>query len=405
MKSHPIATLPYYFAIVFERAGYYGMRSIFVIYLTGVIGLSDSTALRMYGAGIGYMMLSNFIGGAIGFFGQPKIAAVAGVALQAIGVFIIALGQYSDQFYLGFVLVGVGGGISRTNFLPFLGQLYHRSKLLDAGLMINYTMVNVGAFIGSLLVGLIAYGYGYQTAFFICGFMYLFAIGLLLFAKSTESDPFQVPEKPNTMFPLIVALAIIGVAVYWLAMEFVGGELFYYSQEIKNNALAELVAGNALNINTVVVILTAVALAIYFSIKQVSTTMQLAIGFGLAAFGYLLLAPVNIFDPNMAFIGGILMGFHIIQSVAEVFLGPPVTAYIIRKLDVRYSPMALAAFFFVSSLLMKLPFEYKLDKFSLRVMYAVFAMLVFTGVFVGFYLNRKKHADHKAQQLDDEFDF
>tara|TARA_B110000037_G_scaffold58902_1_gene71915 strand:+ start:53845 stop:54564 length:720 start_codon:yes stop_codon:yes gene_type:complete len=227
-------------------------------------------------------------------------------------------------------------------------------------------MVCVGAFIGSLVIGILAYSQGYQTAFLICGFMFLLSIALLLFAKPTESDPYQVPEKPNTMFPLIVSLAIIGAAVYWLAMEFVGGGIYFFSQEIENNALAEFVAGGNMNINTVVVIVTAVALAIYFSIKQIPTTLQLAIGFGLATLGYLLLAPINIYDPNMASIGWILLGFQITQSLAEVFLGPPVAAYIVRKLDARYSPMAMAGFFFVST---------------------------------------EKHQDQKTEQLDDEFNF
>jgi hypothetical protein len=107
----------------------------------------------------------------------------------------------------------------------------------------------------------------------------------------------------------------------------------------------------------------------------------------------------------MASIGGILVGFHIIQSVAEVFLGPPVASYIVRKLDVRYSPMAMAGFFFVSSLLMKFPLDYDLGKFSSRVTYAVVFMLIFAGVFIGFYLNRKQHENRKSEQLDDEFNF
>jgi len=34
---------------------------------------------------------------------------------------------------------------------------------------------------------------------------------------------------------------------------------------------------------------------------------------------------------------------------------------------------------------------------------AVVVMLIFAGVFIGFYLNRKKHQDQKTEQLDDEF--
>lgn len=405
MTSHPISSIPFFAAITLERAGYYGLRAIIVLYLISeTINCSRGEAIELYGYGIGFMAISNLIGGALGFIGQPKILAVSGIGLQAIGAFIIAYSQTKEVVFLGLIIIGLGAGISRTNLLPFLGQLYHRSKLLDSGLMINYIMVNIGAFFSVILVSLVTSTLGFKLAFLLCGVIYAAAAALISLTNVSESESLEEPEKPNNVFPLILSLAVVGSAVFWLAFEFIIGNLYFLTDTVEDETITNLVR-NSYNVNTVVVILFCVGLALYFTYKKVSITLQIGTGFILAGLAFLCLSAIDFQSEDNGTIKMALLGFFILQSLAEVLVGPPITSYIIRKLDVKYSPMVLAGFYFITALFQKFQNPEGYNDFNSNLTFAIIFMLVFAGVFIGFYLNGKKYDEEKADALDSEFDF
>ncbi|MFT5819695.1 MAG: POT family proton-dependent oligopeptide transporter [Crocinitomix sp.] len=406
MTNHPISTIPFFAAVTLERAGYYGLRAIIVLYLIGeTINCTYTEAFAIYGWGVGVMAISNLIGGALGFIGKPKLLSIAGIGLQAIGAFSLAYSETQGMVMIGFSIIGFGSGISRTNLLPFLGQLYQRSKLLDAGLMINYIMVNIGAFISVIIVSLIAESQGFKIAFLLCGVLYIGAALLIYVAKPTESESLEELEKPNKVFPLMVVLAIVGSALFWLGYEFVVGNMYYLTDGLQGDAIIDVLTGTSTNINLIVILVFCVALAIYFTFRKVPTTLQFGIGFVLAALAYLCIAGIDFQNSSTATIKAALFTFFILASLAEVLVGPPIAAYIIRKLNVKYSPMVLAGFYFITSMILKYQISDGLSDFTWNVVIVSVVMLVLAGVFLGFYFNRKNYADHKTEQLDSDFNF
>ncbi|NOQ72363.1 MAG: MFS transporter [Crocinitomix sp.] len=405
MTNHPISTIPYFAAITIERAGYYGLRAILVLFLIGeTINCTNAEAFAIYGFGISVLAISNLIGGALGFIGKPKLLSLVGIGLQAMGAFLLAVSQTADMVMIGFATIGLGAGIARTSLLPFLGQLYQRSKLLDSGMMINYIMVNIGAFMSSIVVGLFAVKQGYNAAFLLCGVFYVAAAVLIFFAKPTESESIETPEKSNKIFPLMVSLAVVGSALFWMAYEFVFGNL-YYLMDGQDSGVMGWLYEISTNINLLVILVFCIALAIYFTFKKVSTALQFGVGFILAALAYLSIAGIDFPSSDAATIKTTLVAFFILASLAEVLVGPPIASYIVRKLDVRYSPIVLAGFYFVTAMIQKYQITDGLSDFTWNLIIVSGVMIALAGVFIGFYLNRKKFQEQKTEQLDSEFDF
>jgi POT family proton-dependent oligopeptide transporter len=406
MTSHPISAIPFFAAITLERAGYYGMRAIVVLYLISeTIGATNQEAYAIYGWGIGLMAICNLIGGALGFIGKPKLLSLIGIGIQALGTFILALSDSQEMVMVGFCVIALGAGISRTNLLPFLGQLYQRSKLLDSGMMINYIMVNVGAFMSAIITGLITVEYGFQKAFLLWGLIYIAAGVLIAVAKPSERTSIDAPEKPNKVFPLIVALAVVGSALFWLGYEFVSANLYSMAYDLEDSTIADMIQYNSNFINPFIVVIFAAALAIYFSFKKVATTLQFGVGFILAALAYLCLSSVDFQSSDSDTIKTALLAFFFLATLAEVLVGPPISSYIVRKLDVRFSPMVIAGFYFVTAMIARFQITEGLSDFTWNIIIVSAVMLVLAGVFLGFFFNRKKFKEQKTQQLDSEFDF
>lgn len=406
MTSHPLSAIPFFAAITLERAGYYGMRAILVLFLISeIINATHAEAFEIYGWGVGVLAVCNLIGGALGFIGQPKILSLIGIGTQAMGTFILAYSETQEIVMVGFGVIGLGAGISRTNLMPFLGQLYHRSKLLDAGMMINYIMVNVGAFLSVIIISLITVELGFKMAFVLCGLLYIAAGVLIAVAKPIENESLNLPEKPNTVFPLIVSLAVFGSTLFWLAYEFITGSMYTLTPDLADNTVFDLVSKTSVNLNAVVVIIFCTALTIYFSFKKVATTLQLGVGFILAILAYLCIAGVDFQSSDSGTIKTALLAFFILASLAEVLVGPPISSYIVRKLDVRYSPMVMAGYYFILAMIMKLQITDGLSAFTWNVIIASIVMLILAGAFIGFYVNGKKYTEQKTEQLDSDFDF
>ncbi len=391
MMSHPISSIPFFTAVAFERAGYYGLRAIFVLFLVNSsIGLTNMEAIQFYAWGTGLVALSSVFGGLLGLIGQPKLLSIIGIGLQVLSSFLIGMSQTKELAFTGFALLALGAGIARSNIMPFLGQLYQRSRLLDSGMMINYMMVNIGAFAGIALISSVAIKQGYKMAFIYCGFAYLLSFIALFFTNETKNDPVHKPEKPNNLFPIILVVALIGSAFYWLSFERVIVHLTMATHNLDTGVLSELIKSGGSNLNLIVIVATTLVLALYYSYSKISTALQLGIGFLCALIAYLFLLPIDFYQPESAPLVNLLLGFYILQSIAEVFIGPPISSYVVRKLDVKYSPIVLGGIYLLIALILKAGANNDYGYVGRSLNIALVIMILFSAAFfVLFYINKK----------------
>ncbi|MEY4033411.1 MAG: hypothetical protein RL492_605 [Verrucomicrobiota bacterium] len=160
--GHPKGLSNLFFAELWERFSYYGMRALLMLFMiapiaAGGLGFSQQQASSVYG---NYVMSSYMLCILGGFIADNFIGARRAVL---IGGFIITAGHYTlalnsvATFYLGLILIAVGTGLLKPSISTLVGGLYHRGDARrDAGFSLFYMGINIGAFAAPLVTGWLA---------------------------------------------------------------------------------------------------------------------------------------------------------------------------------------------------------------------------------------------------------
>jgi len=178
--GHPRGLATLFFTEMWERFTYYGMRAILVLFLvasidSGGLGIDDRTGNAIYGLYISTTYLLSLAGGWIAdrLTGAQRAVWWGGVLIM-VGNGLLALGS-TQLFFLGLTLIVFGVGLLKPNISAIVAQLYPEGgSRRDAGFSIFYMGINVGAFLGSTIVPILAARYGWRMGFLAP------AIGMLL---------------------------------------------------------------------------------------------------------------------------------------------------------------------------------------------------------------------------------
>ena len=186
--GHPRGLFVLFFAEMWERFSYYGMRALLIFYLVQHWMYSDGQASVIYGAYTALVYITPVIGGYIAdrWLGQRK-AVLYGAVLLTFGHLLMAVegdgGQGSaaiNVFWLALAFIIVGSGFLKANISVMVGQLYRLTDMRrDAAYTIFYMGINVGAALGTILVGYLGQKIGWAYGFGLAGIGML--LGLLLF--------------------------------------------------------------------------------------------------------------------------------------------------------------------------------------------------------------------------------
>ena len=232
--GHPRGLFMLFFAEMWERFSYYGMRALLVLYLTKHWLFSDGDASMVYGAYTALVYITPVIGGYLAdkYLGQRK-AVLYGAVLLTIGHFLMGFegdgGQGSpamNAFWLALAFIIVGSGFLKANISVMVGQLYPRTDVRrDGAYTIFYMGINLGAFLGSLLCGWLGEVYGWKYGFGAAGVgmllgLIVFVIGKpLLQGKGESSNPAKLRERTVGLpFEWLLYLLGIGIVVvcWWM---------------------------------------------------------------------------------------------------------------------------------------------------------------------------------------------
>lgn len=186
--GHPRGLFVLFFAEMWERFSYYGMRALLIFYLVKHWLYSDGDASLIYGAYTALVYITPVIGGYLAdrYLGQRK-AVVFGAILLTIGHALMAVegqgGQGSaaiNVFWLALSFIIVGTGFLKANISVIVGQLYARTdRRRDPAYTIFYMGINLGAALGALVAGWLGQTYGWSYGFGAAGVG--MALGLVVF--------------------------------------------------------------------------------------------------------------------------------------------------------------------------------------------------------------------------------
>ncbi len=148
---------------MWERFSFYGMRAIFVLYMSQALLFNKELASQIYGNYTGLIYLSPLLGGYIAdrFWGNRK-SIIWGALIMAVGQMLMFLSacyytQTSLANWLMMAGLGVliaGNGLFKPNISTMVGSLYEESdRRKDAAFTIFYMGINAGAMVAPLVCG------------------------------------------------------------------------------------------------------------------------------------------------------------------------------------------------------------------------------------------------------------
>lgn len=163
LQGHPKGLYLIFATSTAERFSYYGMRAIFILFLTQALLFDTESAASIYGSYTGLVYLTPLIGGYIAdkYWGIRR-SVFWGAVMMGIGQLMMFLSaSMLDRvvlshwlMYGGLTFLILGNGSFKPTVSSLVGQLYKPGdKRLDAGYTIFYMGVNVGSFIAPLVCG------------------------------------------------------------------------------------------------------------------------------------------------------------------------------------------------------------------------------------------------------------
>lgn len=234
--GHPRGLFILFFAEMWERFSYYGMRALLILYLTKHWLFSDQEASMVYGSYTALVYIAPVIGGYLAdrYLGQRK-AVLFGAVLLTMGHVLMAVEGDGGQstaviniFWLALAFIIVGSGFLKANISVMVGQLYPRTDIRrDGAYTIFYVGINLGALMGTLLAGYLGETYGWSWGFGLAGFGML--LGLLVFSlgkpwlqgRGEAPDPKHLSDKVwGIRFEWLLYLAgFAAVGVTWILVQ------------------------------------------------------------------------------------------------------------------------------------------------------------------------------------------
>jgi len=170
--GHPAGLVNLFGVELWERFSFYGMLTILGYYLyysltDGGLGLPKATATGIVGAYGGFVYLSTVLGGWVAdrVLGMERTLFYGGVVVMC-GHISLALIPGLTGVAVGTVLIGLGAGALKANASSLLGTLYDQGDpRRDGGFTLFYLGINIGAFAGPLITGLLQTRLGFHYGF------------------------------------------------------------------------------------------------------------------------------------------------------------------------------------------------------------------------------------------------
>ncbi len=250
--GHPSGLFYLFFAELWERFSFYGMRALLTLYMIDVIFAAlaerDYATAAVYASYGSLVYASTVVGGKISdqILGMRNSIFLGGI-LMAVGHFVLAI-ENNMAFFLALSLIIVGNGFFKPNISTFVGTLYEKGDpRKDSGFTIFYMGINIGGWIAPLLCGWLAAKYGWHYGFGLAGIGML--TGLIVFWSGIKKNVFgdrglppneQVMHKKilgikqGTLIPILAVIAAPLIALLLSSYKAIATDGIFADQNIVN---------------------------------------------------------------------------------------------------------------------------------------------------------------------------
>ncbi len=381
--GHPVGLFILFFTEMWERFSYYGMRGILVLYMatsaTAIdpgLGWTNKDAIWLYGWYTMLVYVASIPGGWIAdkFLGQKKTVMLGGLLL-CFGHGILAIPQ-DWAFFTGLLLIILGVGGLKPNISTMVGGLYKEGDIRrDSGFTIFYIGINIGAFLASITVGLVAYYYGWHYGFglagigmllgqlvFVWGQKFLKGVGEFSGGKEASMAEQEAAKRPLNKIEkdrvIVLLISFLIVVVFWGAFEQAGGLMNLYTDAKVDRStgwswLAEIPAAVFQSLNAGYIIIFGTIIGGFWiwwkkKGKESSSLFKMAIGTIIMGLGYVFMmfasqeASAETFG-KAAMIWIFLA--YLFHTIGELCTSPVALSFITKLAPLKYASIMMGVYF------------------------------------------------------------
>ncbi len=381
--GHPAGLFILFFTEMWERFSYYGMRGILTLYIatsaTAVdpgLGWTNKDALWLYGWYTMLVYVASIPGGWIAdkFLGQKKTVMLGGILL-CFGHGVLAIPE-DWAFFTGLLLIILGVGGLKPNISTMVGGLYKEGDIRrDSGFTIFYIGINIGAFLASISVGLVAHIYGWHYGFglagigmvlgqivYIWGMRYLKGVGEFSGGTEVSEAEREAAKRPLNKIEkdrvVVLLISFLIVVVFWGAFEQAGGLMNLYTdakvdRTIGLSWLEEIPAAvfQSLNAGYIIIFGTIVGsfcLCLKKKGKEASSLYKMAIGTIIMGMGYIFMmfaskeASAEVF--GKAAMGWVFLAY-LFHTIGELCTSPVALSFITKLAPLKYASIMMGVYF------------------------------------------------------------
>ncbi|QHL86316.1 MFS transporter [Nibribacter ruber] len=224
-KGHPKQLYVLFFAEMWERFSFYGMKALLLAYMVTELKFDEPKGYAILGSYAALVYTMPMFGGMMAdkFLGYRKAVLFGGI-LMTIGHLVLAV-PADWSFFYGMAFIICGNGFFKPNISSLVGTLYaENDPRRDSGFSIFYMGINIGAALGGLLCGYVGqqinwhYGFGLAGIFMVLGLIVFYIGGKSLGERGLPPNPAQLKQGlflgiSREVFIYLGALALIPVIV------------------------------------------------------------------------------------------------------------------------------------------------------------------------------------------------
>jgi POT family proton-dependent oligopeptide transporter len=357
--GHPRGLTFLFATEMWERFSYYGMRALLVLYMikylldpqraATVAGLgafrnalefvfgplaAQPLASQIYGFYTGLVYLTPIFGGLLAdrALGQRR-TVILGAALMAVGHFMMA---FEHLFLLALLTLILGNGALKPNISTQVGALYAPGdRRRDRAFSIFYVGINLGAFLAPLVCGTLGEELGWHYGFAAAGVgMTIGLVTYLLAAPALPPDAMVKRDSPHGALSSdswraigAILLLMLPVSLFWGIYEQQGNTIVLWASDYTDRHIGgfeiPVTWFQALN-PFMIFAFTPIIVTLWRrqGAREPSTVAKLAIGCGLAALAYLLMAAAAVYSSGGQASWLWLFAYFVVLTIGELYLSP-----------------------------------------------------------------------------------
>lgn len=219
-KGHPKGFYVCNITFLLERLAYYGSKPLLLLFLItsvehGGLGVSGAEAAIIVANITAYTYLTPIVGGFISdHWLGARYAIPLGSVVMGMGWLIGWKADSAAMVNLMVIVVAVGTGFFKGNISAIQGRLYEDKSMLDSAFSIQYSFINTGSFVGSLVTGFL--------------YLHLFSEGEVL------------GFRPCFLLSAVFCFAAaIWFTANWKSLQGQGAKPFKYKTDAEGNIISE----------------------------------------------------------------------------------------------------------------------------------------------------------------------